>query len=156
MNGATKRLYFLGAILFLWLGAVIFRLVELQVVKYGEFQQRAAKLSASPVPSRRGEMVEPRVGLDPDVGEQASERTLSAMLSYMGGAATCFQSLETSAEHALLEKLEEVVRGHDLARDAIAALHGALVEERRLERAHPAVDREALDRRDGRAVGLDR
>jgi len=44
-------------------------------------------------------------------GEQASERTLSAMLSYMGRAATCFQSLDTSEEHALLEKLEEVVRG---------------------------------------------
>src|SRR3954467_6105251 len=43
MNGATKRLYFLGAILFLWLFAVIFRLIELQVVQYGEFQQRAAK-----------------------------------------------------------------------------------------------------------------
>jgi cell division protein FtsI (penicillin-binding protein 3) len=43
LNGATKRLYFLGAILFLWLLAVIFRLVELQVVKYGEFQQRASK-----------------------------------------------------------------------------------------------------------------
>jgi cell division protein FtsI (penicillin-binding protein 3) len=43
LNGATKRLYFLGAILFLWLFAVIFRLVELQVVKYGEFQQRASK-----------------------------------------------------------------------------------------------------------------
>jgi cell division protein FtsI (penicillin-binding protein 3) len=43
LNGATKRLYFLGAILFLWLFAVVFRLVELQVVKYGEFEQRAAK-----------------------------------------------------------------------------------------------------------------
>jgi cell division protein FtsI (penicillin-binding protein 3) len=42
-NGATKRLYFLGAILFLWLFAVVFRLVELQVVKYGEFEQRAQK-----------------------------------------------------------------------------------------------------------------
>ena len=44
-------------------------------------------------------------------GEQASERTLSAMLSYMGRTASCFQSLETSEEHALLDKLEEVVRG---------------------------------------------
>ena len=43
LNGATKRLYFLGAILFLWLFAVIFRLVELQVVKYGEFEQRASR-----------------------------------------------------------------------------------------------------------------
>ncbi len=43
MNGATKRLYFLGAILFLWLGAVIFRLVELQVVQYGDYQQRASR-----------------------------------------------------------------------------------------------------------------
>jgi len=42
-NGATKRLYFLGAILFLWLFAVVFRLVNLQVVKYGEFEQRAVR-----------------------------------------------------------------------------------------------------------------
>ena len=42
-NGATKRLYFLGAILFLWLMAILFRLVNLQVVKYGEFEQRAQK-----------------------------------------------------------------------------------------------------------------
>ncbi|MGZ4787604.1 MAG: penicillin-binding transpeptidase domain-containing protein [Terriglobales bacterium] len=42
-NGATKRLYFLGAFLFLWLIAIIFRLVNLQVVKYGEFEQRAQK-----------------------------------------------------------------------------------------------------------------
>jgi cell division protein FtsI (penicillin-binding protein 3) len=43
LNGATKRLYFLGAILFLWLFAVIFRLVDLQVVRYGEFEQRASR-----------------------------------------------------------------------------------------------------------------
>jgi cell division protein FtsI (penicillin-binding protein 3) len=42
-NGATKRLYFLGALLFLWLGAIVFRLVNLQVVKYGEFEQRAQR-----------------------------------------------------------------------------------------------------------------
>jgi protein phosphatase len=52
-------------------------------------------------------------------GEQASERTLSAMLSYMRRAASCFQSLETSEEHDLLEKLEEVVRG----------VHAALLAE---------------------------
>lgn len=47
-------------------------------------------------------------------GDVASERTLSAMLSYVGKAASCFQSLDTTAEHALLEKLEAVVRGvHD-------------------------------------------
>jgi serine/threonine protein phosphatase PrpC len=43
-------------------------------------------------------------------GDVASQRTLSAMFSYVGKAATCFQSLDTSAEHALLEKLEAVVR----------------------------------------------
>jgi len=47
-------------------------------------------------------------------GDVASERTLTAMLSYVGKAASCFQSLDTTAEHALLERLEEVVRGvHD-------------------------------------------
>ena len=58
------------------------------------------------------------VGGGPE-GELASERTLTAMLSYMGRAATCFQSLDTSEEHALLEKLEEVVRG----------VHSALLAE---------------------------
>lgn len=42
-NGATRRLYFLGAFLFLWLIAIVVRLVNLQVVKYGEFEQRAQK-----------------------------------------------------------------------------------------------------------------
>ncbi|HTK46347.1 MAG TPA: PP2C family serine/threonine-protein phosphatase [Gemmatimonadaceae bacterium] len=56
-------------------------------------------------------------------GEQASERALAAMLSYMGRAATCFQSLETSEEHALLEKLEEVVRG--VHADLLAEYGGA-------------------------------
>lgn len=42
-NGAAKRLYFLGAFLFLWLIAIVFRLVNLQIIKYGEFEQRAQK-----------------------------------------------------------------------------------------------------------------
>ncbi len=58
------------------------------------------------------------VGGGPE-GDVASERTLSAMLSYIGKAATCFQSLDTSAEHALLEKLEAVVRD----------VHAGLVQE---------------------------
>src|ERR1041385_363382 len=48
------------------------------------------------------------VGGGPE-GDVASERALSAMLSYVGKAATCFQSLDTNAEHALLETLEAVV-----------------------------------------------
>ena len=52
-------------------------------------------------------------------GELASERTLAAMLQYMRRAASCFQSLDTDEEHALLEKLEEVVRN----------VHDALIEE---------------------------
>ncbi|HEX6252201.1 MAG TPA: PP2C family serine/threonine-protein phosphatase [Gemmatimonadaceae bacterium] len=52
-------------------------------------------------------------------GDLASERTLSAMLSYIGKTASCFQALDTNAEHALLEKLEAVVRG----------VHDGLVEE---------------------------
>jgi cell division protein FtsI (penicillin-binding protein 3) len=42
-SGATRRLYFLGAFLFLWLFAIVYRLVNLQVVKYGEFEQRAQR-----------------------------------------------------------------------------------------------------------------
>lgn len=49
------------------------------------------------------------VGGRPD-GEVASERTLSALLTYAGKTATCLQSADPSAEHALLEKLESVVR----------------------------------------------
>lgn len=61
------------------------------------------------------------VGGGPD-GEVASERTLAAMLSYVGKAASCFQGLDTSAEHALFEKLETTVREvHD---DLIAEYGG--------------------------------
>jgi len=49
------------------------------------------------------------VGGGPE-GEVASERTLAAMLSYVGKAASCFQGLDTSEEHALFEKLETTVR----------------------------------------------
>lgn len=49
------------------------------------------------------------VGGGPE-GELASERTLATMLSYIGKAASCFQGLDTSAEHALLEMLEAAVR----------------------------------------------
>ena len=58
------------------------------------------------------------VGGGPE-GDVASERALSATLSYAGKAATCFQSLDTTAEHALLEKLEAVVH----------SVHAGLVEE---------------------------
>ena len=58
------------------------------------------------------------VGGRPD-GEVASERTLSAMLSYAAKTATCVQSSDARAEHALLEKLENVVRD----------VHAGLVDE---------------------------
>ena len=43
-------------------------------------------------------------------GDLASGRTLSAMLSYLGKAASCFQGLDAKTEEALLEKLEGAVR----------------------------------------------
>jgi len=52
----TRRLYVLGALLFLWIGAICFRLVRLQVVKYGEFMQRARQQQTRSIP------VEPRRG----------------------------------------------------------------------------------------------
>ena len=58
------------------------------------------------------------VGGGPE-GELASERTLAAMLSYIGKAASCFQSLDTNAEHALFDMLETAV--HDI--------HAGLVRE---------------------------
>lgn len=58
------------------------------------------------------------VGGGPE-GELASERTLATMLSYIGKAASCFQGLDTNAEHALLEMLEAAV--HDI--------HAGLVRE---------------------------
>src|SRR5579863_1210361 len=39
----TKRLYFLVGFLALWIFAICFRLVALQVVHYGDFTQRAAR-----------------------------------------------------------------------------------------------------------------
>jgi len=52
----TRRLYFLGAVLFLWILVIGFRLVRLQVVKYGEFVQRAQRQQnrSIPVQPRRG------------------------------------------------------------------------------------------------------
>src|SRR4051812_7982767 len=52
-------------------------------------------------------------------GDLASGRTLSAMLSYLGKAASCFQGLDSHAEEVLLEKLEAAVRD----------VHEGLVEE---------------------------
>jgi protein phosphatase len=43
-------------------------------------------------------------------GDLASGRTLSAMLTYLTKAASCFQGLDTNAEEALLEKLEGAIR----------------------------------------------
>ncbi len=42
-GGAKSRLYLLTAVLVLWLGAIAGRLVFLQVVKYGDFTQRAQR-----------------------------------------------------------------------------------------------------------------
>jgi protein phosphatase len=43
-------------------------------------------------------------------GDLASGRTLSAMLSYLGKAASCFQGFDANAEQQLFEKLESAVR----------------------------------------------
>jgi len=43
-------------------------------------------------------------------GDLASGRTLSAMLSYLGRAASCFQGFDQNAEQQLFEKLEGAVR----------------------------------------------
>src|SRR4051812_24762912 len=50
------RIYLLGAFLFLWLCAIGYRLVVLQVVRYGEFTQRASRQQQRTVEvsSRRG------------------------------------------------------------------------------------------------------
>ena len=58
------------------------------------------------------------VGGGPE-GELASERTLATLLSYIGKAASCFQALDTNAEHALFEMLDTAV--HDI--------HAGLVRE---------------------------
>jgi len=42
-NGAQKRLYIFAGLLLLWLAAVCFRLVYLQVIKYGDFVVRAQR-----------------------------------------------------------------------------------------------------------------
>src|SRR4051812_7270445 len=50
------RIYFLAAFLFFWLCAIAFRLVVLQVIRYGEFTQRASRQQQRTVEvsSRRG------------------------------------------------------------------------------------------------------
>ena len=52
----SRRLYIFGALLFLWILAICFRLVHLQVVKYGEFVLRAQRQQNRSIP------VEPRRG----------------------------------------------------------------------------------------------
>jgi len=52
----TRRLYFLAAILFLWIGIICFRLVRLQIVKHDDFVQRAERQQNRTIP------VEPRRG----------------------------------------------------------------------------------------------
>src|SRR5271166_5762556 len=52
----TKRLYIFAALLFLWIFAICFRLVRLQVVKYGDFMLRAQRQQNRTIP------VEPRRG----------------------------------------------------------------------------------------------
>jgi PPM family protein phosphatase len=49
------------------------------------------------------------VGGRPD-GDVASERTVAAVLGYVGQAAACFQGLNATSEHQLLGKLEETVQ----------------------------------------------
>jgi protein phosphatase len=44
-------------------------------------------------------------------GDLASERTVAAVLGYVGQAAACFQGLTAAKEHDLLGKLEETIRG---------------------------------------------
>jgi cell division protein FtsI/penicillin-binding protein 2 len=42
-GNATKRLYILGAVLCFWLIVVAFRLVQLEIFQYGQFERRAMK-----------------------------------------------------------------------------------------------------------------
>jgi len=43
LKDPRRRLYLLGGLLFLWCGAIGFRLVQLQVIRYGEWLQRAQR-----------------------------------------------------------------------------------------------------------------
>ncbi len=52
----SRRLYIFAGLLFLWIVAIGFRLVRLQVVKYGDFMQRAQRQQNRSIP------VEPRRG----------------------------------------------------------------------------------------------
>jgi len=52
----SRRLYLLAVVLFAWISIICFRLVRLQIVKYGEFVQRAERQQnrTIPVQPRRG------------------------------------------------------------------------------------------------------
>ena len=52
----TKRLYILAILLLIWIAIICFRLFRLQVVKYGEFTQRATRQQNRTIP------IEPRRG----------------------------------------------------------------------------------------------
>jgi len=52
----SRRLYIFAALLFVWILIICFRLVRLQIVKYGDFVQRAERQQNRTIP------VEPRRG----------------------------------------------------------------------------------------------
>jgi cell division protein FtsI (penicillin-binding protein 3) len=56
-KGPTKRLIFLAGVLFLWVGGVCFRLVQMQVLHYGDWEQRALRQQSRTI------TVEPRRGV---------------------------------------------------------------------------------------------
>ena len=69
----------------------------------------------------------------------------------MPSSISCSRRMRVAAQH--------VVAGHELARDAEAALHRAVLEERRLERRHLAAascSGQPFDGHDRAAVRLDR
>ena len=57
LPNASKRLFFLAAMLFLWIAGVCFRLVQMQVLQYGDWEQRALRQQSRTI------TVEPRRGV---------------------------------------------------------------------------------------------
>lgn len=110
LKDARQRLYFFGVVLFLWISVVCFRLIQLQVVNYGEWVQRAQRqqqrtIEVSPrrgiIYDRNGHELAMSVMVDSIFavpGEVPDKATAAQLLANVtgGDAQEIFQRLTTS------------------------------------------------------------
>ncbi len=118
LKDARQRLYLFGVVLFLWMSAICFRLIQLQVVNYGEWVQRAQRqqqrtIEVSPrrgiIYDRNGHelamsvMVDSIFAVPSEVPDKATAAQLLANVTG-GDAREIFQRLTTSKNFCWIER----------------------------------------------------